>query len=171
MTSNGWFPKETAPKDGSWFLVLVPDSPMAWAPYEFASWTSDFTGEFYFCETDTSERIDFDWWQPLPPANLVPARPLSSITDEEAYECFQIAFGKPISAYQSVGANPEENGIEIYGYEYSSEVDRVDITILKDGSMAAAGTYLRGSRFCPFFNVPALVNYLRSIGIAFESAT
>ncbi|QMW05303.1 hypothetical protein [Spirosoma foliorum] len=75
--NNGWFPKESAPKDGSWFLVLVPDSAMCWGPYDFAAWqTIDWQRwdnlsfesgtQGYFGGTDTSEVIEFYWWRPLP---------------------------------------------------------------------------------------------------------
>ena len=160
MTSNAWLPGETAPKDGSWFLVLVPDSPMAWAPYEFASWTSDFTGEFYFCQTDTSDRIDFDWWQPLPPANPAPARPLPSITDEEAKEALRYAY-KHCSNDKDIYVKrntPTDNAITI--------IDKENVLgITDDGQLFTWAQREYG------INAPKLVDYLRSIRIAFESVT
>lgn len=66
-------PKETAPKDGRWFIAYCPDSPMCWAPFEMACW-QDFTydGErrSYFCEQDTSDEIEFEGWWPLPISEL-----------------------------------------------------------------------------------------------------
>lgn len=76
-TANGWLPPDTAPKDGSWFMVLEKGGCMAWSPYEFASWQTvewrkfsdrgfESGSQSYFGGTDTSEEIDFDWWRPLP---------------------------------------------------------------------------------------------------------
>ena len=61
-----WLPIETAPKDGSWFLGFDAKSPMIWGPYELVSWTSDYTGEWYYCAPDTSERTACTHWHPLP---------------------------------------------------------------------------------------------------------
>ena len=61
-----WRPIESAPKDGSWFLGCNFNSPMAWAPYEFVSWTQDYTGRWYYCEEDTSEDTECTHWHPLP---------------------------------------------------------------------------------------------------------
>jgi hypothetical protein len=73
--------KETAPKDGRWFIAYCPDSPMCWGPFELAAWT-DFTSygvrRQYYCEQDTSEEIEFEGWWPLPieqPAAGVSRRP------------------------------------------------------------------------------------------------
>lgn len=56
-----WQLFETAPKDGSWFLVIENDSDMVYAPYELAFWDG---AKFSPC--DVSEEIDFDYWMPLP---------------------------------------------------------------------------------------------------------
>jgi len=61
-----WQPIETAPKDGSWFLAFNPNSNMCWAPYEFASWTTDWSGRSYYCQEDTSEETEATHWMPLP---------------------------------------------------------------------------------------------------------
>lgn len=63
----GWQSIDTAPKDGTWFLAYVPDSDMCWGPYEFCSWTKDYSGREYWCETDTSEAIEPTHWRPLEP--------------------------------------------------------------------------------------------------------
>ena len=88
MENNGWFPKETAPKDASWFVVIKLvggqlDEEMCWSPYAFASW---FIGDNityyslsdgfqngkngYFGGEDVSDEIAFDWWKPLSLPNL-----------------------------------------------------------------------------------------------------
>lgn len=66
MLVKDWQPIETAPKDGTWFLAFVPDNPMAWGPYEFSSWTQDYSGKWYFCGTDSSEELEgITHWMPL----------------------------------------------------------------------------------------------------------
>lgn len=69
-----WKPIETAPKDGTWFLVIDPDSSMCWAPYGFCSWQTDYSGHSYWAEEDTSEEIQPTHWMPLPdpPENVEP---------------------------------------------------------------------------------------------------
>jgi hypothetical protein len=66
----GWRPIDTAPKDGTWILVFVPDSPMAWGPYELTCWITDYSGRQYWCEMDVSEELegaeDITHWMPLP---------------------------------------------------------------------------------------------------------
>jgi hypothetical protein len=64
--NNGWQPAATAPKDGSWFMVVDKAGGMAWSPYELAAWQNSNWRESYFGGQDTSEKIEFDWWRPLP---------------------------------------------------------------------------------------------------------
>ncbi len=66
LRAEPWQPIETAPRDGTWILVIDPNSPMCWAPYGFSCWTSDYTGKEYWCEEDTSDEIFPTHWQPLP---------------------------------------------------------------------------------------------------------
>mgnify|MGYP003507702824 FL=1 len=73
-----WQPRAAAPKDGTWFLAYVPGSVMCWGDYEFSAWVSDYSGRWYFCETDTSEELDFSHWMPLP------APPKAALEQEQA---------------------------------------------------------------------------------------
>jgi hypothetical protein len=66
-------PKETAPRDGRWFIAYCPDSPTAWTPFEVVAWTDyTYNGERkrYFCGQDVSEEVDFEGWWPLPVLRL-----------------------------------------------------------------------------------------------------
>lgn len=54
---------EGAPKDGTWLLGYNPNSPMAWAPYEFVAWDVDGG---YWAQEDTSEESECTHWRPLP---------------------------------------------------------------------------------------------------------
>jgi hypothetical protein len=65
MSSSEWQPIETAPKDGTWFLVVDPNSNMCWAPYGFCAWMTDWSGKSYWCEEDVSEEIFPTHWMPL----------------------------------------------------------------------------------------------------------
>ncbi|QMW05304.1 hypothetical protein [Spirosoma foliorum] len=104
---------------------------------------------------------------PFSPEQLqgVSSRGLGEITEAEARECFKVAFGSPLEQYAMSGVSPEEGAIEIYAYEKDGE--RIDITILSDGQMAATAYYPDQRMFSPFFNAPALVRYLESIGVKF----
>lgn len=77
--ADAWLDIASAPRDGSWFVVHVPESPMCWQPYELASWIGPSENRFYgcdgqfhdntdgyYCGTDTSDEISFDGWFPLP---------------------------------------------------------------------------------------------------------
>ena len=57
-----WLPIETAPRDGSWFLVYNPESSMAWAPFDIAGWNEDG----FYCDTDSSVPTDATHWMPFP---------------------------------------------------------------------------------------------------------
>jgi len=81
-----WQPIETAPKDGSWFIVYCPDSPMSWQPYELSCWIIVEGEQYanhpgYFCMTDVSDELDIEGygithWMPMPaPPNFVPSPP------------------------------------------------------------------------------------------------
>lgn len=66
----GWRELEDgAPKDGTWLLGYNPNSGMAWAPYEFVAWGSDYTGREYWQQEDTSEESECTHWmlRPTPP--------------------------------------------------------------------------------------------------------
>lgn len=89
----------------------------------------------------------------------VAARPLSSITDGEAREAFRVAMpeGKAVNQWSI-----DENGnFTIFDTDY-------------DGFDLSSTGFIRPSTFMDIaqeFNAPALINYIRSIGIAFESVT
>lgn len=77
-----WQDISSAPKDGTWFLAYNPNSSMAWAPYQFCSWRTDYTGKGYFAEEDTSEETEATHWQPLPaPPSTDPGIPVYRMPD------------------------------------------------------------------------------------------
>lgn len=62
-----WQPIETAPRDGSWFIVYIPDNPMVWGNYELSAWMKVGNEPGYFCQTDVSEELEgATHWMPLP---------------------------------------------------------------------------------------------------------
>ena len=67
-----WRDIESAPRDGTWFIVYVPDSSMSWQPFDLScwievkeKWAANHPG--YFCMTDVSDELEgATHWMPLP---------------------------------------------------------------------------------------------------------
>lgn len=93
-------------------------------------------------------------------------RPLFSLTDEELYTCYEMAFDQTVQEYStcsSLGILKDEAKFEVYARNPAH--DRLFITLLKDGRMYTGLDFSANGTALPPFSAGAVVSYLQSIGV------
>lgn len=98
----------------------------------------------------------------------VAARPLSSITDEEAREALLVAFNEKRNSFSSMSLNISLEAEEEMAVVSAVTWDRtlLTLTIYFDGSLSVRGEYDDESVFAPIYYPFKMQEYLNKIGIS-----